>query len=90
MTGTPAKIVSSIAGRPSLVPGILMKRLARSAWRWSSLAAATVPAVSFASKGETSNDTQPSTPSVLFVNRRKQIGGLPEVLQRQLEEQRLA
>ena len=64
LTGTPAKIASSMAGRPSLVPGILMKRLGRSARAWRALAAARVPAVLRASKGETSKDTQPSTPSV--------------------------
>ena len=64
LIGTPAKIDSSMAGRPSLVPGILMKRLGRSARAWSSLAAATVRDVSWASSGETSSDTQPSTPRV--------------------------
>ena len=64
LIGTPAKIASSMAGRPSLVPGILMKRLGRPARTWSSLAAATVPIVSFASTGETSSDTQPSRPFV--------------------------
>ena len=64
LIGTPAKIASSIAGSPALVPGILMKRLGRPAWRWSPLAAVMVPAVSWASRGETSNDTQPSTPLV--------------------------
>ena len=46
MTGTPAKIASSIAGTPSLVPGILMKRFGRAARAESSFAAATVLAVS--------------------------------------------
>ena len=64
LTGTPAKIASSMAGRPSLVPGILMRKLGRPARAWSALAAARVPAVSRASRGETSRDTQPSTPSV--------------------------
>ena len=64
LIGTPAKIASSIAGIPSLVPGILMKRLGRPARAWSSLAAARVSAVSCAKSGETSSDTQPSTPLV--------------------------
>ena len=61
----PAKIASSIAGRPSLVPGILMKRLGSAALaRCRSLAAARVLAVSCASSGDTSRDTHPSTPFV--------------------------
>ncbi len=46
LTGTPAKIASSMAGRPSLVPGILMKRFGRPARACSSLAAASVLVVS--------------------------------------------
>ena len=64
LTGTPAKIASSMAGKPSLVPGILMKRLGRPARVESFLAAAMVLAVSCASNGDTSSDTQPSTPFV--------------------------
>ena len=64
LIGTPAKIASSMAGNPSLVPGILMNRLGRPARAYSSLAAAMVLAVSWASSGETSSDTQPSTPLV--------------------------
>ena len=64
LTGTPVKIASSMAGRPSLVPGILMNRLGRPARADSSLAAAIVPAVSRASNGDTSSDTHPSTPFV--------------------------
>jgi hypothetical protein len=37
-TGTPAKIVSSMAGSPSCVPGILMNTLGRPARACSSLA----------------------------------------------------
>ena len=69
LIGTPAKIASSMAGSPSLVPGILMNRFGRPARACSSLAAARVLAVSWASSGDTSSDTQPSTPSV-----RSQIG----------------
>ena len=44
--GTPAKTVSSIAGNPSRVPGILMNRLGRDARPDRSSASATVLAVS--------------------------------------------
>ena len=64
LTGTPAKIAASIAGNPSAVPGILMKRLGLPPRRCRSRAAASVLLVSCASSGETSSDTQPSTPSV--------------------------
>ena len=64
MIGTPAKIASSMAGRPSRVPGILMKRLGRPARACKSLAAASVLAVSWARSGDTSSDTHPSTPLV--------------------------
>ena len=89
-TGTPAKIDSSIAGTPSGVPGILMNRLGRCARRCSCATASMVPAVSFASKGETSSDTQPSTPPVRVVDRTEQVGGLDQILERKLEKQRLA
>ena len=90
LIGTPAKIASSMAGRPSLVPGILMKRLGRSG-----------AGVKFLGRGEGAGrvvgqqgrDLQrhPAVHAVgLVVDRPKQIGGLPEILQRQLEEQRLA
>ena len=42
LTGTPAKIASSIAGMPCAVPGILMKRFGRAARPCRSFAAATV------------------------------------------------
>ncbi len=64
LIGTPAKMASSMAGRPSFVPGILMKRFLRAARPERSFAAASVLFVSYASSGETSSDTQPSTPSV--------------------------
>ena len=51
------------------------------------MAAAIVPAVSWASSGDTSSDTQPSTPLVLVVNRPEQVGGAGEIVERQLEEQ---
>ncbi len=64
LIGMPAKIASSIAGRPSLVPGILMNRFDRHARPCRSLAAARVLTVSCARSGDTSSDTHPSTPSV--------------------------
>ncbi len=64
LTGMPAKIASSMAGNPSFVPGILMNRLGRFARAYKSFAAAIVLAVSWASSGDTSNETQPSTPFV--------------------------
>ena len=64
LMGTPAKMASSIAGKPSFVPGILMKTFGCAARAYKSLAAAKVLAVSYASNGETSRETQPSTPSV--------------------------
>src|SRR6185312_16390816 len=64
LTGMPENIASSIAGRPSLVPGILIRRLGRAARANRSLAAESVLAVSCASVGDTSNDTHPSTPFV--------------------------
>src|SRR6516225_6341506 len=57
LMGIPAKIASSMAGRPSLVPGILIRRLGRPARACRFLAAAKVLAVSNASNGDTSNET---------------------------------
>lgn len=62
LIGTPLKIDCSMAGRPLGVPGILMNRLGRAARACSRAAAWMVPAVSFARSGETSSDTQPSSP----------------------------
>src|SRR6266404_1954477 len=64
LTGMPAKIASSMAGSPSFVPGILMRRLGRKARACRDLAAAMVLWVSYARSGETSSETQPSTPRV--------------------------
>ena len=69
LIGMPAKIASSMAGSPSGVPGILMRRFGRPARACRALAAARVLPVSCASSGDTSSDTQPSTPRV-----RSQIG----------------
>ena len=46
LIGTPAKMDSSMAGRPSFVPGILMKRFLRAARDERSFAAASVLFVS--------------------------------------------
>ena len=53
-----------MAGRPCRVAGILMNRLGRSTIHHSALASAMVLAVSRASRGSTSRDTRPSTPSL--------------------------
>ena len=90
LIGMPAKIASSMAGSPSLVPGILMRRFGRPARACRALAAARVLAVSWASSGDTSSDTQPSTPSRPVPDRSKQIRGAGQIVQRQLEEQVLA
>ncbi|CFS10246.1 Uncharacterised protein [Mycobacterium tuberculosis] len=52
-----------MAGRPALVAGILMKRFGRSTIFHSSIACWIVFSVSCASRGSTSIDTRPSTPS---------------------------
>ena len=49
-----------------------------------------VPAVSSASRGETSSDTQPSTPPVASWIGRNRSAARRQVLQRELEEQLLA
>ena len=64
LTLIPSARVAVIAGSPSTVAGILMSTLGRStaacrAWAWS-----TVAEVSRASRGSTSIETLPSTPSV--------------------------
>ena len=64
LTLMPSASVSVIAGMPSRVAGILMNRLGRSTSHHSALASATVVGVSWASRGSTSIDTRPSTPSV--------------------------
>ncbi len=55
---------SSIAGTPSGVPGTLMNRFGVAAFSCSALASSTVLFVSCANFGDTSSDTQPSTPLV--------------------------
>ena len=62
--GMPAKIASSMAGSPCFVPGILISKFVLPALAKSSFAAARVRAVSYARRGETSSETQPSTPLV--------------------------
>src|ERR1051326_2135197 len=53
-----------------------MKRLGRFASRWSCAAALTLPAVSCASRGESSSDTQPSSPPVASCTGRKRAAAL--------------
>ena len=57
-------MASSIAARPSGVPGILMNRFGRAALPDRSTAAARVLSGSRARRGETSSDTHPSIPFV--------------------------
>ena len=64
ITGTPAKIVASIALRPAVVPGILMKKFGRPARACNRAASLVVVAASLARSGETSSETNPSTPFV--------------------------
>ena len=85
----PAKIDSSIAGRPASVPGILMKRLSRSALPWSSAACSIVAAVSSASSGETSSEHEAVDAVGALVDRREEVGGAAQVGERQLEEELL-
>ena len=66
LIGMPAKIDSSIASRPASVPGILMKML-QAARECRSATCAMVALASSASSGETSSETQPSTPSVRWL-----------------------
>jgi hypothetical protein len=61
-TGTPAKMASSMAGTPAGVPGIFTYKFGRSACLWMLRAASMVDLVSSAKSGDTSIDTQPSTP----------------------------
>jgi hypothetical protein len=63
LTLMPSASVAVIAGRPSAVAGILMYMLGRSTSHHSCLASAIVGSVSRASRGSTSIDTRPSTPS---------------------------
>ena len=62
LTGMPAAIVSSIAGRPAGVAGIFTSRFGRSTSACRRLASAIVASVSFARFGSTSSETQPSLP----------------------------
>ena len=86
LTLIPAAIVSSIAGTPSAVPGILMKMLGRSMRRKKSGAAATEAAVSFAIPGGSSNETKPSRWPLLVIDMPDLVGRLAHVRDRELEE----
>ena len=88
-TGTPAKVASSIAGSPCSVPGILMNTFSRPArcmqvGRGAHAAGGVI--------GEQRRDLQrhPAVdPGCPLMDRREQVRRAPEVLNRQLEEQRL-
>ena len=90
LTGTPAAMLASIAGRPSGVPGILMKRFCRPARACSSAAAATVASVSYAQLGRHLERHPAVDPVGALVHPEEQVGGPAQVLDRELEEQRLA
>jgi hypothetical protein len=62
LTLIPAAIVLVIAGSPSTVAGILMKRFGRSTSHQRCAASAAVASVSWARSGATSSDTRPSRP----------------------------
>ncbi len=63
LTEMPSASTEVIAGSPSFIAGILMKRFGRSTIFHSSIACATVLSASCANRGSTSIDTRPSTPS---------------------------
>ena len=88
LIGTPAKIASLMAAKPSCVTGILMQRFGRPDLSCTALAAAKVLALSWARSGDTSSETHPSTPSVR--SKAGLNGGRGQVHQRQIEEQILA
>ncbi len=90
LTGTPAWIVSSMAARPAGVPGILMKRFGRPAFSHSLRASLIVVPASFASRGETSSETQPSTPWVRSKIGRKASAASRDLRWREVEEDAFA
>src|SRR5471030_2138994 len=84
LTGTPAKIDSSIASRPACVPGILMNKFGRSAC-WCSWAATPWPHF------QRHFQRHPAVDAVAGVEiGPEQIGRATQVLDRQREEQVLA
>lgn len=64
LTLIPSASAPVIAGRPAAVAGIFTSRFSRAIWCHSCRAWATVAAASCASRGSTSMETLPSTPSV--------------------------
>ena len=60
----PSYVISSIAGKPSSVPGILIMRFGRSTRSQYSRACSIVRWVSKARSGSTSKEMKPSWPSV--------------------------
>ena len=90
LIGTPAKIASSMAGRPSLVPGILMNRFGRPA-RAMQLLGRGERAGRVVGQQRRHLQRHPAVHAVRpVVDRPEQVGGPGEVLERQLEEQLLA
>ena len=61
----PSPISWRTAGTPASVPGTLTSRFGLAIRRCSAWAALTVPAVSLASEGATSKETNPSAPPLL-------------------------
>ena len=87
LTGTPAKIASSIAGRPSVVPGILMNRFGCCARACSSLAAAMVRS-GIVGQQRRNLERYPAVDAAgPPAHRPKHLGGLCQVLDRQFEKQ---
>jgi hypothetical protein len=80
-----------MAGNPSLVPGILIRKFGRPARACSAVAAASVLAVSCASQQRRHFQRHPAVHAARTVpDRSKQIGGPRQILERQIEEQFLA
>ncbi len=80
----PAAIVSSIAGTPASVPGILTIRLGRSTRSQYSRACLMVASVSCAKAGSTSSETKPSAPSASSQTRAQHVAGELHVEDRDL------
>ena len=74
-----------MAGRPSLVAGILISTLGRSTAAHSAWAEAMVPSVSLARSGSTSIETRPST-RVRVGDRGEDVAGVADVLGGELED----
>ena len=86
LTGMPAAIVSSIAGRPAGVAGIFTSRFGRSTSACRRLASSIVASVSYARFGSTSSETQPSLPSPSSQIGAKLVAGGADVVASEREE----